>query len=405
MDYASNEFMLLTRCAKSFVNPRLGETDKIKTTVDEGIDWQKFLLMASAHSISLLVWHSFNGLRNIFAGKIPATVLASLEENANRIRNKVNLCASELNNVTTALSGVPFLIFKGPSIGRYYADNTLRHWGDLDLIIHKEDFFKVKDLLGAIGFVPKLTQDEMQTRLKADCHSFPFQNARNVELDIHWRIENAYENLKFPMEAIWVKPGRLVCAGVEIPTLSAEYLIFATCIHHGVREAWYRLKYISDFAVLVNNHKDLDWLEMARSAKTIRIKKAFLVGFLLINHFFEIEIPDAIKKEIAKDKSTTKAADLVRKLISNSRELLIGRDDKVSIQYLLMDNSTKVMRLKASLMKFGPSQKDKSFLRLPLFLRFFYVVLRPFRLLFNELLFKRVMKTSFVNFRLRKNKA
>ena len=397
----NNEWALLIGCVKRFINPGAGDENNIRQLIKKGIDWEKFLPMVFAHSVTPVVWHV---LTNTFAKEVPSTVLATLESNYHKTLTRVRACMAELKNITTVLDPVPYVFFKGPSIGRYYNDNTLRHWGDLDIIIQKKDFFQVKDSLGTINFFPKLPQEELKSRLEVDYHSFPFGTKQNVELDIHWRIENDYENLDFPMAKIWPAINHQSCSGVEIPVLSPAYLILTTCIHHGIREAWYRVKYMTDFAMLIRHHPALDWPEMLLSAKKIRIKKAFLAGFLLAKHFFETKIPEAIEREIWADKAVQKAAAIIVDRISNSEELLMTKSDKVSIQFLLTDRSTRLLRFKSSLLKWRPNEKDRELLALPSYLGFVYYLVRPFRLLFHEILIKRVFRASLLNFTVKREK-
>ncbi len=84
--------------------------------------------------------------------------------------------------------------------------------------------------------------------------------------------------------------------------MTPEELLLSTCIHHGVRNGWDELRFITDFSVLLNTHKQLNWDEMIVTAEKIGIRRAFLVGISLSNLLFGIIIPAQLNEYIAKDK-------------------------------------------------------------------------------------------------------
>ena len=139
------EVELLIHCARTHID--VERIDRVKSLVKQDINWQYLLNIANKNKIlPLLYWH----LSQIVPEVISTNELLFLRDQFNK-SSKSNLFLSrELLKIFNLFESknISVMPFKGPvMIYNLYKNLALREFCDLDILIHKEDLFKIKELL------------------------------------------------------------------------------------------------------------------------------------------------------------------------------------------------------------------------------------------------------------------
>ena len=304
MLYTSPEAQLLVYCVTAHINPNKYNKGLIEDTLKKDIDWDNFLYITGANKVIPMVWKSLNTFIN---NKIPNYVLNQLQDAYYKLVSHHIIHLNELKNLLVQFkkNDIPIIPFKGAVLGTFYSKSTLRQWGDLDIIVHKENIIKVKELLNINGYEPSSHPANLQlNKLLESDHAYYFvRKDGTVKIDVHWRLTNDDDEINFPMKRIWNYHTQQVLFGVEVATMDPEDLILSTCIHHGVRNGWDELRYVADFAILIDAYQQLNWMKIIAYADNIRIKRALVVGICLANLIFKVTIPSQFDKEIIRDKN------------------------------------------------------------------------------------------------------
>src|SRR5258707_8252038 len=157
MSVARSEHQVLLCIARRRLDPE--PAAHLRELLQETLDWDYLLAMAERHClIPLLHFH----LTAPAASPISPDVMSRLQDASyENTRSSLSL-TGELIKVLEFLgaNGIRAIPFKGPTLAiRAYGDVGLRQFGDLDILVHKEDVSRVRDLLISSGFkpAPKLT--------------------------------------------------------------------------------------------------------------------------------------------------------------------------------------------------------------------------------------------------------
>lgn len=141
---------LLLCCARSHVDPKTAE--RIQNLLQEDLDWIYLIGTAFQHRVLPLLYSS---LKNTSLKGVPQVILNQLHSHfhANTQNNlfltKELLILLELF-ADHNISAIPF---KGPVLAASaYGDLAWRQFSDLDILVHKQDFLKAKDLLIRHGY-------------------------------------------------------------------------------------------------------------------------------------------------------------------------------------------------------------------------------------------------------------
>jgi hypothetical protein len=145
------------------------------------------------------------------------------------------------------------LFLKGLTLGTLaYGDPYLKMGWDIDLLVTENDLAGASELLRSLGY--ELRAPRSATKLDAwhrrckESHWAKPSGALHVEL--HTRVADNGQlipgiTVQSPTQSVEVAPG------ITLPTLAGDELFAYLCVH-GASSAWFRLKWITDFAALLH---------------------------------------------------------------------------------------------------------------------------------------------------------
>jgi hypothetical protein len=279
-----------------------------------------------------------------------------------------------------ASEGVDVIPFKGPVLALLaYGDLGLRQFGDLDIVIRKQDFSRVKGLLINRGFKPKpaLNSAQEAALLRFDC-AYNFENQQGVILDVHWGFIERHFSIAMDVNRLWDQLQPITIGDRRFMTLAPEDLILILCLH-GFTHLWERLGWISDIAGLIDVRKDLDWQAVLQNANKLGLRRILLLGLLLAADLLDAQVPAEIRQAAREDSVVEGVAHQVQEQLFIDRDaprgLVRGAILDLRMRERHRDRIRSCLRLILT-----PRSYDWMSVSLPESLFFLYYLVRPVRL-------------------------
>ena len=246
----SREFQLMLDCCSGAFAGR--ESGPLQAPGID-FDWGNFVSLARRHRVQGIVWNTLNNA----AFACPDHARKELAEDAAAIARNNLRAAVESKRLASLFEDarIPLRFVKGLTLGALaYRDPFLKMAKDIDLLVPAELVGEASQLLSAAGYAPidlandgtgeSVTQWHLRSKESAWMHS-----GNGLHVDLHTRLA---DNPAFiPQVGMDSSPCLVrVAEGIELPTLPSEDLFPYLCVH-GASSAWFRLKWISDFASLI----------------------------------------------------------------------------------------------------------------------------------------------------------
>jgi hypothetical protein len=262
------------------------------------VNWERLTTIAQVQGIAPLVHHHMRRIPDVET-LIPSTALTQVRESYYRaaLHNSLLFTALRMVLRTAADRGCPLVVLKGAALAEpVYGNRALRPMGDIDLLVHAEDFSALEEQLSALGYQRYESQRE-RTSFGAHDYHIGFLSEvgtpREVHVEVHWQLERDSRPFAIDTAGLWNRARTATIAEVETLVLSPEdallYLCLHTCKH---RFAYYGVRALCDIAVLV--HHDgarLNWQEVQARAELWRIRPYVYVVFSLAAELVGAPIP------------------------------------------------------------------------------------------------------------------
>lgn len=343
------------------------------------LDWNYLLLMAQRHRVVPSLHHH---LVTEYPEAIPAKVSSDLEKlNQENTRSNLLLTGELLKLVDLleahGIAGVPF---KGPTLALWaYGDVGRREFGDLDILVRKQDVPAVRELLVSEGFTPRpeLSAAQQAASLRFDC-SHNFANEKNIWLDVHWNFVVPSASVQIDTDELWSRLQSISVNRRELKTVSVEDLLLILCLH-GFTHFWERLGWIGDVAALIESREKIDWPLLLKNADRMGSRRILSLGLYLASNLLGASVPPEVWASAQADATVVALADQVQRGLFTEGTEAVGILSEVRLHLAMKEGKrnklTSCIRLLAT-----PRVADWKLLPLPGSLFFLYYALRPFRL-------------------------
>jgi len=373
------EHRLLLYCARTRVRGEAAE--HLKQLAGESLDWDYLYQLARRHAVlPLLYWQ----LHATAPSEIPPAQLRRLRDNFRQHTARNLYLTGELERIVTLFEseGVAVIPYKGPALAACaYGNLALRRYVDLDILVHKRDLPRAKELLVRRGFAPRLSLTPAQERvLLRSQHNLPFTREDGLLLvELHWEFAARRYASAAPEESVWSRLVGVKLGGREVKSLSPEDLLLSLCVH-GTKHLWERLAWVCDVAELLNSQAQLDWPFVLAQARETRTERMLLLGLCLARTLLDAPLPADIERRVTAEPSVARLAERV------TARLFDGTEHRpagllANISFNLLARRGPLDRLRYFGFIFTPTDGDLAVLALPSHLSFVYYLLRPFRLL------------------------
>jgi len=314
------EVELLLCCARTVRSP---ETDvRIRALIREGTDWEYLLRTARRHGVASLLYRH---LEAACPQAVPEEVFGTLRDHfrANSVRN-LSL-TGELLRLLDAFGahGIPAVPYKGPALAvSAYGNLALREFIDLDILVHRQDVAKAREVLVYMGYRARYrltgAQEEAFLRSKYE-HPFTREDGK-VVVELHWELAERHF-LPFDNERLWERLEPVSLGGKDVPTFSPEDMLLILCVH-GAQHAWERLGWVCDVAELIRVRQEgMGWDDIMAQASALGGERMLLLGLCLANDLLGVALPERVAQRVRAD-ATAKA------LAEWTGEQLFGETDR-----------------------------------------------------------------------------
>jgi hypothetical protein len=286
------EVELLLCCARTHIDA--GTAERIRETLSDEIDWAYLIQTASWHGVMPLLYRSLN---TICPESVPKAIFEQLWKDflVNAQRNLI--LTVELLKLLELLegNGICAIPFKGPVLASsVYGDLALRQFSDLDILVHKQDILKTKNLVASMGYQPtiKLTHAQESIYLQS-VNEYHFMGP-NIGLDLHWGFAPKYVSFPLNLTHLWPRLELVPLAGTSVKSIPPMDMLQTLCMH-GAKHHWTRLGWICDIAELIGIHRGLDWEQLMRQTGQLRTRRMLFLGVLLAHKFLGTTIPREVQ--------------------------------------------------------------------------------------------------------------
>lgn len=378
------EDKLLLCCARTILES--DRVERIRDLLREDIDWTYLIRTALSHGmIALLYW----SLNNTCPEAVPRAILDQLRGYFHDNARRNLILTGELLKLLKLFEvhGIPAISYKGPVLAASaYGDLALRHFYDLDILVHERDVLKAKNLLISRGY--RQTGVQEAVHLQPHCeYGFVRDDGRAI-VELRWRITSHRQipsrHFSFSLDRgrLWERLEPVSLGGREILTLSPEDLLLIFCLH-GAKHLWERLGWICDVAKLIGVHQGMDWEEVMRRARSLGSGRMLFLGLFLASDLLGAALPEEVWQRVQADPVVKSLATQVRQRLFREANDSPGIFESSLFYLRARDSLQDRVMYCLYLVHFAitPNMKDQAFLPLPAFLSFLYYPLRPIRLI------------------------
>lgn len=301
---ASPEFRLAVECCRHNFGCNISSTELI---VPDSGEWSRFIRLARFHRIEGLVWNCLSR-RNL---EVPEEVRAAFSAAATSIAAHNLQAAAASGSLQKYFEGanVPLLFLKGLTLGALaYGNPALKSAIDIDLLIDPRDLGKAAGLLRNRGYRLAAPRASRNDRVPYAWHRMWKESVWSKEepasqIDLHTRPADNRRligGISVHSPRQWLD----VIDGVRLPTLADDEL-FAYLAVHGASSAWFRLKWISDFAGIMHGRSRTEIERLYRRSQELGAGRAAGQALLLSDELFgTLRSNVALKGELVEDSTT-----------------------------------------------------------------------------------------------------
>lgn len=321
--YKPLESKLLLYCARTRID---NETrDSIRDLAGRDIDWEYVQRSAAKNGVIPLIYRA---LADICPESIPGAVLNKMHERVEWVVSINEQIQKILLDILTLFDKekIPVVPFKGVTfILCTYGDLSLRETIDVDLLVHRKEFLRAKDLLIRNGYhhmyfgiaevqtvQAQLARDD--NKMSIDLHyaltpkfqEFNVEEAKSgsrTEQQDWNKLNTSYTNWFFSLDSspMWKRLGSITMCDKSVPVLSPEDLLMVATIQC-IKEYWQTLKRICDVAEIIKANPGLNWSWLMEQFNMVYSERKFLLCIRLAYDVYKITLPEDILMKITNSK-------------------------------------------------------------------------------------------------------
>jgi hypothetical protein len=311
----SPELDLLAQCCRW--NFRGGDRREVAPL--NGVDWSRVLRHARFHRVQGLAWRALSA----FDG-CPTDIADALSADACRIAAANLEAAAECRRLLGRFTAaeIPLVFLKGLTLGALaYGSPDAKSSIDIDLLIRPEDLVESAGLLRELGYeavIPGAGAALVRWhRLRKE--SVWARRRLRTAVDLHTRLA---DNPRLILGVDVNSPRQLINIGnkIALPTLAPQEL-FAYVAVHGAWSAWFRLKWISDFAGFLSSLMPAQIMRFYVRATNIGAGRATGQALLLSETLFgALEQLPALRDELHADRPVRRLHAAALKRVAGSKD-------------------------------------------------------------------------------------
>ena len=369
---------LLLFCARTNVNPEI--RDKILSLIENNLDWDYLLKLASRHRLMPLLYYNLN---STCPELVPEGILSELKEYFNANVRKNLMMTGELIKVLNLLEaeGIKAVPYKGPVLASMVHGNIgLREFGDLDVFVPRSDVLKAKNLLLSENYNLCLEFEHITDKfyLKTQREYALFNNNNGIVTEIHWDFHGPFFYLPLESDFFCDDLKIVNINDFKVSSFTPENLFIILCIHNAKHD-WENLGWICDIHELIQNYK-LNWTSIIEKTTKLGTQRIVFINLFLAKHLLGLNIPEKLLHDLDSDLQVKKMSISIINRLFSKTEHPFNLINKTFFDFKKRENIYYGFKDCV----FGlttPTYPDFEILTLPNLLYPLYYVFRPFNLL------------------------
>jgi hypothetical protein len=285
-----------------------GATDAI-AALAERVNWRQMVQIARFHRVQGIVSRAL-ALAAPEARLRGGTTLAHEALGIAEENLRATVASRELLQAFGSTE-IPLLFMKGLTLGTLaYGNPALKSTIDIDVLIDPQDLGKTATVLRESDFQLVTPHESVRDRTLRKWHrawkeSVWARVSPPLQLDLHTRLA---DNPRLIAGIDVHSPRQLVDVGngIRLPTLATDEL-FAYLTVHGASSAWFRLKWIADYAGFIHRCAPVNLESLYRRSQELGAGRAAGQALLLADELFgTLESSGGLADELRSDRVTVR---------------------------------------------------------------------------------------------------
>lgn len=372
------ELEILLECARGWRDP--ARPPRLTPLTAGGVDWSGVLRMAAWHGVMPLVHRA---VERSGGDAVPVQV-------AHRLRTWFDANAAHSLRLTAHLQGllafleghgISAIPYKGPALAvAAYGSLLLRVFGDLDILVPKEQLTGAMAALHSAGYRSQLPLTPGQERILIELERpGGFVDATGVvAVELHPAVTPRYLAARVDHRRLCEDLETLSLGESRVRSFVPHTLLLVLCLH-ATKHLWTRLLWLCDVAELIRARPDLNWNRLTALAREWGTERILRLGILLATDLLEARPPDDVRRWAMADAAARSLAQEVRGRLSRPAGPAPGVAAQARFQLRALEHWRD--RLQYCRFVARPSEADWTCWSLPAPLRALYYPLRAARLL------------------------
>jgi hypothetical protein len=281
----------------------------------------RLLRVARFHRVQGLVWSSLSNRRD----EMPAEVAEGFAADATYIAAASLRASNECSQLARALerAQVPHLFLKGLALGTLaYRNPALKAAADVDLLVAPGSIEDVAALLKDRGFELEIPSGRANPARIGSWHrrrkeSLWVRPGDGLAIDLHTQVS---DNISLIPSVGVQSPRQDIDVGrTTIPTLATDELFAYLCVH-GASSAWFRLKWITDFAALIHVCSSAEIERLYERSQELGAYRAADQALLLANALYGSLEGSNLKPQLLSDRTSRTLFEAALRQLSTAEE-------------------------------------------------------------------------------------
>jgi hypothetical protein len=306
------ETELLLLLARAHLAPQAER--RVRTLLAGDVDWIHLLRTAQGHGVLPLLYVQ---LRTIGAELVPDQILAPLGANFAQHVERNERLGAELVRLLSLLNAqsIAAVSVKGPALAlAAYGDLSLREFIDLDVLIHRSDALRAREVFVRAGYTLMYANKLDERGFPQDPETFEYTfllEDRSISAELHWRLTPLHLRGSLDLESMYSRRRSVTINGTAVPTPAPEEILLVLGVH-GDHHQWSRLKWVCDVAELLRANPGLDWERVQMEARRLGCWRMVALGLRLAADCLDAPVPDRVATLVGQDRRVSVIAARLR---------------------------------------------------------------------------------------------
>jgi hypothetical protein len=280
---------------------------------------------------------------------------------------------------------IDVVVLKGADLAAtVYPHPALRHYSDVDIMVHATDFDKVIALLEECGYhYHQEYRFESSSKERAAFLYVKQVTVGYVMFEVHTSPHVNEMRVIFDTKGIWARKRLITVGGVQVYGMGLEDLLLYCCWHYR-SHTFSRLIWLYDIAMLLQRHaQDIDWEFAYRLAHAWGLSTTVYYCVRWCEQIFDITLPDA--SVLLKFQPNRHIQRIIRsRLHSEPSEVILrhsATQERKWLQRMMVDDFASLCVILLRILFPSPTHLGRHYMEhsvLPLRLFWLYYFIHPF---------------------------